>query len=89
MCVWGGGGASQNFEYDGFTNYELHRSEKKQACTRISGGVIIHVRNELVSGNILFLKCNDSHLWLKINKTVFGFEKDVYCLDAEGEVGIP
>ena len=39
------------------------------------------MRNELVCEDILFLKCNDSHLWLKINKTFFDFENDVYiCL---------
>ena len=59
-----------NFEYDGFTFYELHRFEKKQTCTRNSGGVIFYVRNELVSEDILFLKSKDSHLWLKINKNI-------------------
>ena len=64
---------SQNFDYDGFTHFELHRSEKKLSCTRNSGGVIIYLQNELVCEDILFLKCNDSHLWLKINKTFFRF----------------
>ena len=72
---------TQNFDIDGFTYYELHRTEKKVSCTRNSGGIIVYVRNELVCDDILFLKCNDSHLWLKINKTCLGFVNDIYiCL---------
>ena len=77
--VWGD--PSQVFDYDGFTFYELHRVEKKATTTRNSGGVIIYVRNSFVSSDTLFLKCSESHVWLKLNKTMLGFENDVYlCL---------
>ena len=77
--VWGD--PSQCFDVDGFTHYELHRQEKKLTCTRNSGGIIIYVRNEFVSADTLFKKCNDTHIWLKLKHSIFDFENDVYlCL---------
>lgn len=75
------GDSSQNFDYEGFTHYELHRYEKKITCTRNSGGIIIYVKNELVSDDTLFLKCNDTHIWLKLKGNYFDLQNDVYiCL---------
>ena len=77
--VWGD--PSQCFDVDGFTHYVLHRQENKISCTRNSGGIIIYIRNEFASDDILFKKVNDTHIWLKIKHDIFGFENDVYlCL---------
>ena len=77
--VWGD--PSQSFDVDGFSYYVLHRHENKLSCTRNSGGIIIYVRNEFVSDDILFMKSNDTHIWLKMKHSVFGFENDIYlCL---------
>ena len=72
------GDSSQNFDYEGFTRYELHRYEKKLTCTRNSGGIIIYVKNELVSDDTLFHKCNDTHIWLKLKSNYFDLQNDVY-----------
>ena len=41
----------------------------------------IRYRNEFASGDILFDKGNDTHIWLSIEYEVFNFENDVYlCL---------
>ena len=57
--VWGD--PSQNFEVEDFSHFEFHRSERKQLCTRNSGGIIIYVRNNLVSEETLFAKRDDTH----------------------------
>lgn len=77
--VWGD--PSLCFDVEGFTHYVLHRHENKTSCTRNSGGIIIYVRNEFASDDILFIKSKDTHLWLRLKHNVFGFENDIYlCL---------
>ena len=42
---------------------------------------MIYVKNEFVSADTLFKKCNDTHIWLKLKNSIFDFENDVYlCL---------
>lgn len=75
------GDSSQQFDVDGFSYFELHRTEKKANTTRNSGGVMVFIRNEFVFDDTLFLKCSDTHIWLKLRHECFDFENDLYlCL---------
>ena len=62
--VWGD--LSQNFEVEDFSYFELHHTERKQSRTRKSGGIIIYVRNDLVSEETLFAKRYDTHIWFRL-----------------------
>ena len=75
------GDPSQNFEVEDVSHFELHRTERKQSCTRNSGGIIIYVRNNLVSEETLFAKRDDTHIWLRLKHKLFNFDNDLFlCL---------
>ena len=76
--VWGD--PSQNFEVKDFSHFELHRTERKQSCTRNSGGIIIYVRNNLISEETLFAKRDDTHIWLRLKHKLFNFNNDLFLL---------
>ena len=64
-----------------FSHFELHRTERKLSCTRNSGGIIIYVRNNLVSEETLFAKRDDAHIWLRLKHELFNFDNDLFlCL---------
>ena len=71
---------SQCFYVEGFTHYVIHRQENKISCTRNSGGIVIYIRNEFASDDILFKKVNDTHIWLKIKHDIFGFDTMYICV---------
>lgn len=78
ICImesWGD--ESQNFDYEGFEHYELHRTENK-TCRRNSGGILVYIRDKFVSNDILVMKCNDTHIWFKLKSDFFNFENDLY-----------
>ena len=77
--VWGD--PLQNFELEDFSYFELHRTERKQSCTRNSDGIIIYVRNNLVSEETLFAKRDDTHIWLRLKHELFNFDNDlIFCV---------
>ena len=79
ICItesWGD--ESQNFDYDGFEHFELHRTENKVTCTRNSGGIVVYFRDYLVDYGIFVMKRNDTHIWFKLNSNHFNFDKDFY-----------
>lgn len=66
---------------NGFQHFQLNRTLKKQGTKRESGGIIIYVRDELVTDTSLFLRDNDDILWLKFDHSLFNITDDVYlCL---------
>ena len=76
--VWGD--PLQNFEVEDFSYFELLRAERKQSCTRNSGGIIIYVRNDLVSEETLFGKRDDTHIWLRLKHELFNFDNDLFFI---------
>ena len=75
------GDSSQIFDVDGFSFFELHRTDVKPTSTSDSGGVIIYIGNIFMFDDTLFLKCSDTHIWLKLRHESFDFENDLYlCL---------
>jgi len=66
---------------DGFSHFILNRTNKHKNAKRDSGGLIIYVRNNLKQNVELLKYKNDRIIWLKINKSVFNSENDVFvCL---------
>ena len=54
---------------------------KKRGSKRISGGIILYVRNKFVSKDMLIFKSQDDILWVKIAKSVLSSTNDLYiCL---------
>lgn len=70
-----------DYTVENFMYYKLDRCKLYKKAYRNSGGVIIYLRNTLlingdIKNNILFCS-NDSHLWFKLSKCHFGFDKDL------------
>ena len=64
-----------------FENFVLNRYEKKRGSKRNSGGIILYVRSEYVTKDMLIYTSKDDILWVKICKTVLGLDTDLYiCL---------
>ena len=60
-----------------FTTLAMHRPSRHRAARRASGGVIVYIGNDIVSG-VAFLKKGPSELvWIKLDKNAFGFHKDI------------
>jgi len=73
------------FDVENFSYYVLHRSEKSKGARRNSGGIIVYIRNPLLIDsdikNSIVLTHKDSHIWFKLDKSLFVFNKDLYvCL---------
>ena len=64
-----------------FETFVLHRYEKNRGSKRNSGGIILYVRNEYVTKDMLIFTSKDDILWVKICKSVLGIDTDLYiCL---------
>ena len=64
-----------------FETFVLHRYEKKRGSKRNSGGIILYVRKEYVTKDMLIFTSKDDILWIKICKSVLGIDTDLYiCL---------
>ena len=62
-----------------FDKISIFRTKGKKA-KRNSGGVIIYVNNEINTGITVLKNVTKSknRIWLKLNKTFFGFDKDIF-----------
>lgn len=68
---------------DGFIHYQLNRSEYKENTKRASGGIVIYIKEYLVSpdSEMLLLKENDDVLWIRITGSVLNLDGDlILCL---------
>ncbi|MCG8034648.1 MAG: endonuclease/exonuclease/phosphatase family protein, partial [Candidatus Thiodiazotropha taylori] len=66
---------------DNFEVFVLHRQEKKSGSKRNSGGIVLYLRNNLVSDDTLIYTSHDDILWVKISKSVLCLDNDLYiCL---------
>ena len=68
---------------NGFSYFQLNRSEFKRITKRASGGIVIYVRDTLPIdiSNILIHKENDDILWLRIEGSKLNIDNDLFiCL---------
>lgn len=74
-------GNEYNYDVNGFTAFALHRNTNRRGAKRKSGGIILYLRNKLVTKDNVVIEHTDSHLWVKIDKTVNGLNKNLFiCL---------
>ena len=68
---------------NGYSLFQLNRTEYKKNTKRASGGIVIYVRDSLPfdTSNILIHKENDDILWLRIEGSKLNIADDVFiCL---------
>jgi len=66
-----------DLDVNGFEHFELHRI-KSNMSKRDSGGIIIYVKQYLVSDNCLFFTSDDDILWLRLDGKHFLLNDDVF-----------
>ena len=65
-------------QVNGFKQFQLNRTLKKRTAKRDSGGVLVYIRDELVSDNTLFLTDSDD---LRLDGRLLNLDKDLFlCL---------
>ena len=70
-----------NINVPEFTVFSLNRTDKKIGSKRDSGGIACYVKDSLLNEVSLYKSESDDLIWLKLNKSLFNLEKDVYlCL---------
>ncbi len=62
---------------EGFDYFVLNRECKNQNAKRNSGGILIYVRNEYVTGTSLLCTSEDDILCIRINSQTLGWEKNL------------
>ena len=68
---------------NGYTHFQLNRSEYKRNTKRASGGVVIYVKNSLAFGSsdLMLHKDSDDILWLRIEGAKLNLDGDLFiCL---------
>lgn len=70
-----------DISFDGFTVFQLNRTDKKNSAKRDSGGIAFYIKNHLTKYCKLLKMESDDIIWVKIDRSLFGFEFDLYmCL---------
>jgi hypothetical protein len=63
---------------DGYSCFNFYRKFRNKRAKRNSGGIVIYVR-DLYKDGVTVVKNNfDTIIWLKLDKSYFGFDTDVY-----------
>lgn len=66
-----------DYKVDGFDYFALHRV-KNTNSKRSSGGIMIYIRNNLVTDDIICMQDSDDLLWIRINKNQLGISDDLF-----------
>lgn len=61
----------------GFTCFQLNRRNTKN-LSRGNGGIAVFVKHDVSKGVVLVNSNNENILWLKLKKTFFGTERDIF-----------
>ena len=70
-----------DLDVDGFSCFNLNRTEIKKRSVRGSGGIAIYIKNKYVTNDTMVTKYDDNYIWEKLNKHVFNIDKDLsICL---------
>ena len=74
-----------NFAVNGFTYFELNRTEIKQKSKRSSGGIVIYIKNSLIKQNknteLSIRKQDDDIMWLTLSSDYFWVDCNLHiCL---------
>lgn len=67
-------------QVNGFTCYHVNRNLKKRNTKRNSGGLILYIRNELVTDDTLFMTDSDDLMWVRLDGKLFNKQEDIYLL---------
>ena len=67
-----------DLQVDGFEHYVLHRTTIKSSAKRNSGGIIIYVKNTLVSDDTLIYTSQDDIIWIKISSDKLDIKRNIY-----------
>ena len=66
---------------DGFSIYQLTRTNRKSRAKRDSGGIALYIKNDINQYCKLLEKDRDDIIWLKIDRSLCGLSHDLYlCL---------
>ena len=70
-----------NFEIPNYAHFPLHRPRRKSQAKRDSGGLILYIRNDLISGFDVLEEDPHDCIWFKIKKSYFNLPRDIIaCL---------
>jgi len=75
--------SSESYDYsvEGFTHYVLHRKLLHKHSRRENSGLIIYISDNINNHVSLLKNENDSMLWMKIDKNLVQYDKDILlCL---------
>ena len=70
--------AEDHFELDGFHSFNYSRPIKHKDAIRASGGLYIFIKNSIRKGIEIKHNREDIIAWIRLKKTFFGFEHDLY-----------
>ena len=66
---------------DGFTLFQLNRTNRKRNAKRDSGGIALYVKNDINQYCTLLTTDSDDIIWVKIDRSLFNLSCDLYlCL---------
>jgi len=73
-----------NFDSDlcNFTFYNFYGKFRQRNAKRNSGGTVLYIRDSILPGVSIVKNEYDTLIWLKLDKTFFNFQSDIYlcCL---------
>jgi hypothetical protein len=71
-------GPNSNIELEGYKCFHFHRDFVHRRARRKSGGIVVYVKTQIVQGVSLVKHFKDNFVWIKLDKTYFCLDKDVY-----------
>ena len=69
---------TDNYALKSFRYHDFHRTSKHPLALRDSGGLGIFISNRLNKGMTIYRNYKDISVWLTIDKSYSGLEKDIY-----------
>ena len=70
------------FYLDGFYSCNYARVQKHKNARRCSGGLYLFIRNSIMQGIEILHNRDDLIAWIKLDKTFFGLDKDLFVANA-------
>ena len=69
---------SSDISLKGYTSYNFYRKFRHRRARRNSGGVAVYCKDELKNGIEIVKNVYDTIIWIKLNKTFFGLQEDIF-----------
>jgi len=70
--------ANSNVDLSGFVSHNFYRKFQHRNAKRASGGIVLYYRDSIKDGVSVVKNHYDSIIWVKLDKTFFELENDMY-----------